>query len=333
MEKIGEHFVRRARERNVEEAVAREIFSYIQAYAGYGFCEAHASAFGDTAYKTAYIKSHYPAEFYAALLSNQPMGFYPPNTLVWEAKRRGIRVLGPDVNVSETRFAIEDGAIRVSLSQIRGMGESALPKILEEREQNDPFSSVHDFCRRVSVGRDVVRDMILCGAFDSLCPNRRQLLWELDAVWQADSGELRLEFSAGTCDGDVPDFTPRERWSHEFDILGIALTKHPMQWLRDDLRRRGVITASQVRCARKGQRVKVAGLVIRPHRPPTRSGRTVVFFTLEDETGMMDITVFESVYQRHGKPIFTQPVVTVTGRAERRNAENWSDSVTAIAIE
>jgi error-prone DNA polymerase len=421
MERIGEHFVKRARERGVEDEVAREIFSYIHAYAGYGFCEAHAAAFADTAYKTAYLKAHYPAEFYAALLSNQPMGFWPPNTIIWEAKRKGITILGPDVNHSAAKFTVQQGyyalrsgaairppqpepqpakqgAIRVGLIQIRGIGEASLKAILEARKAG-PFRSLEDFCRRVNgldgrranprnnrqldlpsnrrvkpsdrrarVERDLIRDLILCGAFDSLCSNRRQALWALDAAagTPPQGSPPRLDLIHGTAmppehaalacvpsserrgrspdrpqngpgrnpapteplghaslagappPAPVADFSPREKWSYEFEILGLAIGEHPIGLMRERLRRQGIITTAQARGSRTGRWVKVSGLIIRPHRPPTKSGRTVVFFTLEDETGLLDVTVFESVYQRCGKAIFTQPIVTVTGRLERR---------------
>ncbi len=131
MERIGEHFLEKAMSSGVTEEVAREVFSYIRAYAGYGFCEAHSAAFADTAYKSAYLLAHHPADFYAALLSSQPMGFYPSNTLVWEAKRRGIGFLPPDVNASEARFTVEGEAIRVGLVQIHGLGEESRRAVLE----------------------------------------------------------------------------------------------------------------------------------------------------------------------------------------------------------
>ena len=323
MEEVGERFIRRAQERGVAEEVAKEIFSYIRAYAGYGFCEAHAAAFADTAYKTAYLKTHHPAEFYASLLSFQPMGFYPSNTLVWEAKRRGIQVLGPEVNRSKARFTVEEGAIRIGLMQIQGMGERSLKAILGERRKQGPFRSLSDFCHRVRPDRSLVRDMILCGAMDPLHPNRRQALWHLDELLKhppsvGQSNSLRLAETLSSSPADMPDFSPAEKWHHEFEILGIALREHPVSLIRKHLRRQGAITAAQARRGRSGRRVKVAGLVIRPHRPPTKSGRTVVFLTLEDETEMLDVTVFESVYQRCGAAIFTQPMLVVTGRLDRR---------------
>ncbi|UCH34555.1 MAG: DNA polymerase III subunit alpha [Armatimonadota bacterium] len=383
MERIGEQFIRRARERGVTEQVAREIFSYIHAYAGYGFCEAHAAAFADTAYKTAYLMAHYPTEFYAALLSNQPMGFWPPNTLIWEAKRKGIDILGPDVNRSQAKFTVEEvgerpavaplvgaqhavplsraarsdaaksahKAIRVGLIQIRGIGEASLTAILTARSDG-PFRSLEDFCRRVRADRDLLRNMILCGAFDSLCPNRRQALWELDAALAAaeeegapprltecrdrspDRPDGEPEWSpAPRSDGlrsaQTADFSAREKWHHEFDILDIAIREHPIGLIRERLRRQGVITAAQAKQSRSGRRVKVAGTIIRPHRPPTKSGRTVVFFTLEDETGLLDVTVFDSVYQRCGEAIFSQPIVTVAGRLDRRGDPSTPAALTA----
>ena len=332
MEKIGEHFVRRAVERGVKEGIAKEIFSYIQAYAGYGFCEAHAAAFADTAYKTAYLKRHYPAEFFASLLSNQPMGYYPPHTLVWEAKRKGIAVLPPDINQSERKYTVKDGAIRVGLGQIRNLGESTLPPVLEAREAG-PFASFEDFCRRVKLGRDAVRDTVLAGAFDELCPNRRQLLWEYAAFGNGADDEARLDLQTSDVATNIPDFTVNEKWWHELDSMGLALRTHPMEHLREDMRQKRVLTCKEARDAPTGTRLKAAGMIIRPHRPPTKSGRTVVFFSLEDETEVLEVTVFESVYNKCGKAIFTQPILTVEGHIDRRGAPQTAGSLIASYVE
>ncbi len=331
MERIGHLFLQKALARGVEEGVAREIFSYIRAYAGYGFCEAHAAAFADTAYKTAYLLAHHPADFYAALLSHQPMGFYPPNTLIWEAKRKGIRVLPPDINHSQARFTVEKGAIRVGLMQVRGMGNGALNAILRARKQG-PFRSLADFRRRARVDRDQTVDLILCGAFDSLCGNRRQALWELECRPEDVSGRPRLPLPAAAPVGVVPDFSPEEKWRHQVSILGLALDHHPISLMRGRLRKQGVLTTAAARRGRAGQQVSVAGVVIRPHRPPTRSDRTVVFFTLEDETGLLDVTVFESIYQKCGGPIFTHPAVLVTGRLDHRGRARAPASLIAERV-
>lgn len=381
MEEIGRHFVEKAMARGIDRATAETVLSYITGYAGYGFCEAHAAAFADTAYKTAYLIKHYPAEFYAAILSNQPMGFYPPNTLCVEARRRGIRILPPDVNKSEDRFTVEDvetspsmapfaaavpesardsqaqqpkanKAIRVSLRQVRGMTEELIARILKACKEQ-PFSSCMDFCIRCRPPRDILENLVLCGAFDSLHPNRRDLFWHLDAIVEAAHGALPdgslgagdspkasssseanslsahtqhvLPLSYQVCDPmagrdpkAVPDFTEAEKFKFEYSVLSLTTEKHFMDFFRPRLKRMGVLTSAQLKEAEPGSIVAVAGITVRPHRPPTKSGRTVVFLSLEDECGLSEVTVFENVYQRFGSLIFGAPGLIVRGKCEKR---------------
>ncbi|MGE5587348.1 MAG: DNA polymerase III subunit alpha, partial [Clostridia bacterium] len=396
MDEIGKEFVRKAMEHGAPREVAETVLSYIVAYAGYGFCEAHAAAFADTAYKTAYLLRHFPAEFYTAILNNQPMGFYPPNTICVEARRRGVRILPVDINRSAERFTVEDGAIRVGLLRVRGMSEETATRIVASRGPWG-YASIEDFFVRVPVDRDLLENLVLCGAFDSLCPNRRAALWEIARqLWTAErsgrrsreqaspngsgSGDshavipglatpVRHGFNdsagvasavasapagaagAGDSDGDgtrtgedagtrsgaggrarnaqtgngflrslrdIPDFSEIDKFKHEFYVLGLHPTKHPMEFYRSRLARVGVLTAAAAKEMESGTSVQVAGVVVRPHRPPTRSGRLVVFFSLEDETGLIDVTVFEDVYRRCRGVMFTSPVVVVEGRVERR---------------
>ena len=188
MRAIGEEFVERAVALGVEKAVADQIFASMAGYASYGFCEAHAAAFANTAYKTAYLVRHYPAEFFAAILSNQPMGYYPPQTLAVEARRRGVGFRPLDINLSGESYGVEDKAIRLSLKQLKGMSAASLEAILQARDEPGagPFRSLEDFCPRVGrfgrLERDVVENLIRAGAFDSLEPNRKALLWRLDTA-------------------------------------------------------------------------------------------------------------------------------------------------------
>ncbi|MGE5593678.1 MAG: DNA polymerase III subunit alpha [Betaproteobacteria bacterium] len=364
MDEIGREFVKKAMEHGTSREVAETVLSYIVAYAGYGFCEAHAAAFADTAYKTSYLLRHFPVEFYTAILNNQPMGFYPPNTICVEARRRGIRILPVDINKSAERFTVEDGAIRVGLLRVRGMSEETAARIIARRGPRG-YSSVEDFFARVPLDRDLLENLVLCGAFDSLCPNRRAVLWGISRPLQGleRSGDgvpnlaacalpdvatdlaiagARGDAGAGDCLGvrrtsdawmwdrraqsgrslcelwDIPDFSEVEKFKHEFYILGLHPTKHPMEFYRDSLATEGVLTAAAAKRMDSGASVRVAGVVVRPHRPPTRSGRVVVFFSLEDETGLIDVTVFEGVYKRCGGAMFTSPILVVEGRVERR---------------
>ena len=312
MQAIGQNFIHNAVQRGCTRQVAKTIFSYIEGYAGYGFCEAHAAAFGDTGYKTAYLLTHYPAHFYAALLSNQPMGYFPAHTLINEAKRRGIRVLGPDVNHSQAEFTVEDGAIRVGLKQIREM-----PKALAERAvEEQPYEDLPDFMRRIKPSGNVAQNLACCGALDCFDSNRRRLLWRLGAYRPAKQPQLNLPQT--TVLNSIADFTDQEKCCHDWDILGFSPTWHPLELVRSKLADEGALTNQQIKEQRPKGPVKVAGLLIRPHRPPTRSGRTVVFFTLEDETGLLDVTVFQNVYEQYGKEIFSSSVLLVEGHLDHR---------------
>jgi len=344
MEEIGRLFVAKAVERGITEEEARRIFACLEGYASYGFCEAHAAAFADTAYRTAYLVRHFPAEFYAALLSHAPMGYYPPGTLCVEARRRGVRVLGPDINRSGERYLVErlEGvpglptgakAIRVSLRQVKGMQERTLRAILEERERAGPFTSLADFCRRLGprVPRDVAETLILCGAFDSLDPNRRSLLWRLGPLLRAVAAG---EGAAGALVGEqeqggwppekrgpaVEDFRLEEKIRFEYDLLGFSPEHHLLAYLRPRLKAAGFVSSAEFRRLPTGSEAKVGGLIVRPHRPPTKSGRTVVFFSLEDECGLVDVTVFENAYQIYGRLLFADPCppLAVRGRVQRR---------------
>ncbi len=345
MAEIGAEFIRKAAANGISSEIAETIFSYIMGYASYGFCEAHAATFAVTAYKTAYLLRHYPACFFAAILSHQPMGFYDPNTLCVEARKRGVTLLPPDINRSGRHFTVEGGAVRISLRQIKGVKDSALDSILRARADG-PFRSFADFCRRAAVDRDALENMIRCGAFDTLHPNRRQLLWALSPalapadksgpVWTPAADQAWAPFTdpalgptlapvSPLADNPaalppVPDFTGREKFNLEYELLGIDVHRHYMSYWRSKLARRGFLSSRDLPEAVEGSPVKIAGLPIRPHRPPTKTGRTAAFFSLEDEFGLMDVTVFEKTYQQFGALLFTKPVppLQVWGISRRR---------------
>jgi len=246
------------------------------------------------------------------LLSNQPMGYFPAHTLINEAKRRGIRVLGPDVNHSQAEFTVEDDTIRVGLKQIREM-----PKALAERAvEEQPYEDLPDFMRRIKPSGNVAQNLACCGALDCFDSNLRRLLWRLGAFRPAKQPQLNLPQT--TVLNSIADFTDQEKCCHDWDILGFSPTWHPLELVRLKLADEGVFTNQQIKEQRPNGSVKTAGLLIRPHRPPTRSGRTVVFFTLEDETGLLDVTVFQNVYEQYGKEIFSSSVLLVEGHLDHR---------------
>lgn len=319
MEALGKLFVERAVQRGYSPQLAMQVYEWIYGFAGYGFCEAHAASFGDIAYKTAYMLRHYPAQFYAALLSHQPMGYYPPNTLALQARLRGIRLLPPDVNHSQYSCTVEDGAIRLGWCRVRGMRGEEIESLLRARAER-PFVSLTDLCQRTLLQRDTLEQMILCGAFDRWNPNRRQMLLELHHALMARHAYHSL-FPADTIyyqTSDVEDFTPWEKFLAEWEVLGLTINCHIMSHLRDQLSGQGILSSYELKTLRDGAWVSTAGLVVCPHRPPTRSGRKVLFACLEDEFGLTDVVLFEQVYQSYGHWMLTQPMVVVEGRVQRR---------------
>jgi error-prone DNA polymerase len=327
MEEIGREFIQKALARGVDQGTAEEIFSYVVGYAGYGFCEAHAAAFADTAYRTTYLLEHYPAHFYAALLNAQPMGFYPPNTLCVQARSRGIKILPLHINESAADFTAQDDAIRIGLKQVTGMEEAFLDSILQARAEKR-FSSVQDFVSRTIVSKDVAENLILGGAFDWFSTNRRALIWELPHYYLNKKGSLFADASPPK--SRIPDFSPFERWLKEYSVLRLTAEGHVLEFYRPQLPKT-VLNSREVAALSEGT-VQMAGLVIRPHRPPTRSGRIIVFLTLEDEYGLIDVTVFEDVYKKYAKVLYGSPLLLVTGEISRRDGAEFS-TITASRIQ
>ena len=337
MEKLRGEFLDGCRRRGIDKKVAEEAFRRLSAFAAYGFCKAHAASFAIIAYETAYLKTHYPAEFLAAILSNQPMGFYPPEVIVNEARHFGINILPVDVNRSRDRYWVEEGAIRMGLAQIYGLSAAGIEAIVSARERGGSFRSLRDLCARTNLPQPMVEALIKVGALDSIGP-RREMLWELHEIVttgarrrdrrQETNGQVAL-LEAGfavpqalACRPKpaptLPSPTCREAMASELAMTGVSVTSHPLCFARERLGKLGVMLRSQLDALPDGRRVRVAGIVIARQRPPTKSGQTVIFITLEDETGLIEVTVFERIYQRWGKVIFSSNALVVDGILQKR---------------
>lgn len=327
MEQIGQTFFAKATENGVAQDVAKTIFSYIQSYASYGFCEAHAAAFATTAFKTAYLVKHYPAQFYASILNQYPMGYYPVHVVCAEARRRGISILPVDVNESMWSCTTPDEhSIRLGFQLVKRASSDAAQALIAEREANGPFTCTEDFVMRVQLAdRLQVEHLIRVGAFDAIEQADRQLLlWHVPR-WMAARQERDrplLEGSRTLVNGDDTGLSGSlaSRLVDEYNLLGVGVSGHWLELMREDLTQQGYLTAEEVLKSPDGQQVLVAGLAVRPHRPPTKSGRTVVFFTLEDETNLLDATMFESVYHSEGAVLFTPygRLLGLQGTVQRR---------------
>lgn len=315
MQEIGKTFVEQAVGNGVSVDIANEVFSWLEGYAGYGFCEAHAAAFGDTSVRTAHLLNYYPAEFFAALLNHQPMGFYPPATLVNEAKLRGTRITGPDVQTSHGLFVGSGKTMAVGLRQVKGITDHAIDALLRQR----PFATWGDLLRRTSLSREITENLILCGALESIHPNRKALLFSLGQKHNGNAASLELALESEPVISSIEDYSSYEKVTFEWEILGFSPQYHPLQFWRKELSRNEVSTTAEVKRHTDTKRTfRVAGWKIRPHTPPTKSGKVVVFFSLEDETGMINVTVFPDIYEKYGHVIFRNPLLIIDGKLSPR---------------
>ena len=255
-------FVEGAVAKGVEPKLADAVYDKLVGFSGFGFPKSHAAAFGLLAYQSAWLRHHYPAEFLCALLNAQPMGFYPPASLVRDAQRRGVEVRPPHVNVSEARCSIEEGAVRIGFEYIASIGEDDAKTLAEAA----PFKDVVELAQRTSISHGGLESLIASGACDSLGESRRALLWELGLVPRSQSvpgsgGEERqlalpLDPTAET--PELPKPTEWERMLANYRQTSLSVDVHPMELLRPHLPE-GVLSSHDLCLAPDRSRVAVAG--------------------------------------------------------------------------
>jgi error-prone DNA polymerase len=303
-------------------ATADQIVLSITSFALYGFPESHAASFALIVYASAYLKAHYPAAFYTALLNNQPMGFYAPATLVKDAQRRGVRFAPVDVQVSDWTCSIqEDGAIRMGLMYVQGLREDVGRKMAHEKgvgcllkSHPTPFSSMDDLIARTGLRRDELRMLADAGALASLGGDRRSALWQAERAARP-AGPLLMEMSSEAISGkiasELKQMSLSERVSADYAATGLTIGPHPMALVRKNLATRGVLRASDLALWRPGRRVRVAGAVITRQRPGTAKG--FVFLSLEDETGIANAILTPDVFASHRRAAVDAPYLLIEG--------------------
>ena len=325
-------------------AAAEQIVQSIAAFALYGFPESHAASFALLVYASAYLKAHFPAAFYTAMLNNQPMGFYHPATLVKDAQRRGVRFASIDVQRSHWSCVVEaDGAIRLGLRYVTGLREEMGRAIEQGLETLDTrvripnpgsrvrFRSLEELIARTGLRRDELATLAEIGALNSFGYDRRSALWQIERAVRP-SGELFEQKStvdsrrstAGSQpvgeifesriqnpESPLPSMTPTERLVADYAGTGLTVGPHPMAFRRDELALRGVLRAIDLPRTRNGRRVRVAGAVITRQRPGTAKG--FVFLTLEDETGIANVIIQPDLYATQRMIIIEEPFLLVEG--------------------
>jgi error-prone DNA polymerase len=347
-------FIEGAIARGVSEEVANGVYDQIKGFSGFGFPKSHAAAFGLLAYQSTWLRVHYGAEFLCGLLNEQPMGFYPPDALVHEAQRRGIRVLGPDVNASavlcrcewvqeagagdSARGADHALAVRIGLGYVTGLAEADAGSVAAARESGGDYRDLGDLAARSGASRDGLEKLAWADACAGIGAgaeqlrtgsgiDRRQALWTLGISRGARRHGKRGKGAGARASEqlplpiDLPEAPPLEKqsaWEQvtaDYSAYGISLNEHPMALIREELDPATVTSADLARIA-DGAEVVIAGMTVARQRPATANG--VVFMLLEDEYGMTNVVVLPPVYERHRLLVRTAGLVSITGKLERR---------------
>ncbi len=305
--------------KGITGAAQDRIVQAITSFALYGFPESHAASFALIAYASAYLKCHYLAAFTAAMLNNQPMGFYSPATLVKDAQRHGLRFRPVDILRSDYFCTVEvEGKakyLRLGLKYVRGLSTTTARKIEQQRKMK-PFASLRDLvCRVPELQKDEIAALSELGALNAL-PKEKPDRHRRGALWQA---ELALQpvgdLLEPAADDNVPSplqpMTPGQRTYADFANSGLSIGKHPMAYYRDRMREMGVMDAATAKAQRDGLILTVAGCVITRQRPGTAKG--FVFLSLEDETGIVNIIVKPDLFDRRREVCTTAPYVLIKG--------------------
>lgn len=330
-EKIRVWFAARAAERSYTPEVIDRTWEIIKAFGSYGFCKAHAVAFAVPTYQSAWLKAHHPAAFYAGLLTHDP-GMYPKRLLLADARRRGVPILPVDVNRSAAAHRIElvsnsrIWGLRLALADVQGISEAETARI----EQGQPYSSLLDFWRRARPSRPVAERLAQVGALDAFGGNRRDLLLHLAELHRAQraagsgGGQLPLGDGRRTARAGLPDLDEAERLSAELGVLGMDASRHLMVDHETFLKELGVVSAKRLRDAGHGETVLVAGAKAATQTPPIRSGQRVIFTTLDDGTGLVDLAFFGDSHAACAHTVFHSWLLLVRGVVQRRGPRSLS---------
>ncbi len=315
MERHRERLITRMQAKGIASEFAERVFEQIRGFGEYGFPESHAASFALIAYATAWLKCHYPAEFACSLLNAQPMGFYAPATIVEDAKRHHVVVRAIDAQTSQWECTLEPCgrssggfAVRMGLRYVKGLGEGEWERIARARNVT-PFTSLDDFVRRGGLDEGALSELAEAGAFDSFGVERRAALWDVRRLARTQKESLSLPARERRVAFDSLSAFEEVKW--DYRTTSHSARRHPLEPMRSSLTKQGLPTASAVAAMKNGERIRYAGLVICRQRPGTAGG--VVFMTLEDETGFVNVVIWESVFQRYAVLAKTMSFLGITG--------------------
>jgi DNA polymerase-3 subunit alpha len=340
MAKQRERFVEGAVKGKIDADKAGEIFDQMETFARYGFNKSHSAAYALVSYQTAYLKTHYPVEFMAGLLTSEMGDTDKVIKNLAECREKNIEVLPPDINESSADFTPVGEKIRFGLAAVKNVGEKAVEVILQSRAEEGPFKSIFDFCRRVdltAVNRRVLESLIKCGAFDSTGTARERMLAALDEamrIGQAhqknrESNQIDLfGLSGGSSNGfggangfhdaypNAEEWTAQQKLTHEKESLGFYITGHPLDKYEGRLARLTSGSAAVLKERAAPGEVKAGGVVTAMRLKNTKKGDRYASFQLEDKTGFIEVIVWPETYKRCGETLVSDDPILVAGKID-----------------
>ena len=320
IETLQQKMVGRMTERGYDRDFAQRCFDQIKGFGEYGFPESHAASFAKLVYVSSWMKCHYPAAFACALLNSQPMGFYAPAQIVRDAREHGVEVRGVDVDFSEWDCTLEpcaDGfALRLGFRQVDGMRAEAAQRIVGARDV--PFVDVAELKKRAKLDRGTVRRLAAADAMRNMGIDRRQALWQAQAL--KDAPDLPI-FAHGEAQGEgqepavaLPAMAQAEHVVADYQTLRLSLKAHPISFFRPSLRKQGFAASDQLPGMNHGARVSLAGLVLVRQKPGSAKG--VCFITLEDEGGVANLVIWPKLFEHYRRTIMAARLLVVHGRVQ-----------------
>lgn len=288
------------------------IFKQMEGFGEYGFPESHAASFALLVYISSYLKCHEPACFLAALLNSQPLGFYGPAQLVQDAQRHGVTVRAVDVAHSNWDCTLEGEAVRLGLRLVSGLTKAVAERVTAQR-QLAPFTSTQDLALRCQLDAGDLKALASADALQSLSGHRRQQVWDASALLPAPA--LLQGVPIDEDDLALPAAGEGEEVGFDYAAVGLTLRSHPLLLLRESLSKQKLLTAEQMRDYPSGRLVRACGIVTARQQPQTAKG--VIFVTLEDETGNVNVIVWKSVREQFRDVVYRARLMAVYGIWQR----------------
>jgi error-prone DNA polymerase len=295
--------------RGVPRQVIDTIWAMMMSFAGYSFCKPHSASYAQVSFKSAYLRSYYPAEFIAAVVSNQG-GYYSAFAYLSEGRRMGLTMLSPDINASNWAYTGSGQTVRVGLMQVKSLHEDVAKQILSERHTNGPYRSLKDFLDRVHPEIAQATLLIKAGCFDSIAGEltRPALLWRLFASQVIKPpGYLPIP----------PEYSFQQKVAHELELFGFPLSCHPLDLFNEVLARIPHMPAKDL-AQHVGEEVTVIGWLVTEKIISTKKGEPMELLTLEDQTSLYDATLFPQIYRRYCHLLATSQAYVVTGLVEEQ---------------